>query len=140
MRCGILSWILHLSISTILSNESGFKIQDRAAHLHDLIRELIGDSQTAFQKRRLRIQFDPPLPHYSAATPNSTAQRGACKVCYANSKAVSKTYYYCFECSNPSINKYFWIHPECMRDFHSEEFQMHYQVSGKRSSLRVRFT
>jgi hypothetical protein len=71
--------------STILSNESGFKIQDRAAHLHDLIRELIGDSQTAFQKRRPRIQFDPPLPHYSAETPNPTTQRGACKVCYANS-------------------------------------------------------
>jgi hypothetical protein len=50
---------------------------------------------------------------------------------------VLQTNYYCKQCSNPSLDKYFWIHPECLEQFHTEDFQALYQTFAKRRGLRV---
>jgi len=127
----------------ILYQESGFQMKDRSSFLHELISSLIGDTCSLYRRNRNKYAFYPPLPHYSndfrKSFPERASKRGNCVVCYSNSSKEERTFFYCDSCSNVAINKFFWIHPECMREFHSDDFQLKYEAAGRKKGLNVRY-
>jgi hypothetical protein len=121
--------------SAILAEKCGFVIKDRSEFLHELICELVNDNGTRSSRRPRSLTFDPPLPHYQ----DKFEKRGNCIVCYNLTKKIATTQYYCKDCSTVSADNIFYLHPQCMETFHSEDFQSSYEEFGKRRNLRARY-